>query len=49
VTTLAAAAGYRTASFRLWPPGSDFEPLMTLYLTDNTKPAEIRNARASAS
>ena len=29
------------------PPGSRFAPLMTLYLTDNTPPAEIAAARAS--
>ena len=29
------------------PAGADFEPLMTLYLTDNTSPAEIERARAS--
>lgn len=27
-------------------PGNDFEPLMTLYLTDNTRPAEIEKAKA---
>ncbi len=27
--------------------GADFTPLMTLYLTDNTPPAEIKKARAS--
>jgi dihydroorotase len=29
------------------PAGSDFQPLMTLYLTDNSRPEEIRRARAS--
>ncbi len=29
------------------PPGSGFQPLMTLYLTDNTPPAEIAAARAA--
>jgi dihydroorotase len=47
VTTVAAAAGYRDRIVSALPPGSDFEPLMTLYLTDNTKPAEIRKAKAS--
>jgi len=28
-------------------PGNGFEPLMTLYLTDNTRPAEIEKAKAS--
>jgi dihydroorotase len=27
--------------------GAEFEPLMTLYLTDNTQPAEIERAAAS--
>ena len=47
VTTVAAAAAYRDRIVSALPPGSDFEPLMTLYLTDNTKPAEIRKAKAS--
>jgi dihydroorotase len=47
VTTVAAAAGYRDRIISALPPGSDFEPLMTLYLTDNTKPAEIHKASAS--
>ena len=47
VTTVAAAAGYRERIVSALPPGSDFEPLMTLYLTDKTKPAEIRKAKAS--
>ena len=29
------------------PPGAAFEPLMTLYLTDDTPADEIRRARAS--
>jgi dihydroorotase len=29
---------------RALPPGSSFEPLMTLYLTDNTSPEEIKLA-----
>ena len=29
------------------PAGKRFEPLMTLYLTDNTSPAEINAAKAS--
>ncbi|MDI9654532.1 hypothetical protein QM306_40800, partial [Burkholderia cenocepacia] len=29
------------------PAGMTFEPLMTLYLTDNTPPDEIRRARES--
>ena len=47
VTTVAAAAAYRDRIVSALPRGSDFEPLMTIYLTDNTKPAEIRKASAS--
>ncbi len=47
VTMVAAAAGYRERIVSALPPGSDFEPLMTLYLTDNTRPAEVHKARAS--
>jgi dihydroorotase len=49
VTTTAQALAYRerilAARPRAGEPGSDFEPLMTLYLTDNTPPDEIRRAR----
>jgi len=51
VTTTAQALDYRArimAALRQALPGegqgSDFEPLMTLYLTDNTAPDEIRRA-----
>ena len=47
VTTVAAASGYRDRIVSALPSGSDFEPLMTLYLTDNTRPAEIHKAKAS--
>jgi dihydroorotase len=47
VTTVAAAAAYRDRIMSALPAGSDFEPLMTLYLTDHTRPAEIRRAKAS--
>jgi dihydroorotase len=47
VTTVAAAAEYRERILSALPIGSKFEPLMTLYLTDNTSPEEIRKARAS--
>ena len=46
VTTSAAAAGYRARILAALPPGATFEPLMTLYLTDRTTPAEIDRARA---
>jgi dihydroorotase len=47
VTTVAAAAAYRRRIVSALPSGSEFEPLMTLYLTDNTKAAEIFKAKAS--
>lgn len=47
VTTVAQAQAYRDRILAATPPGSGFEPLMTLYLTDNTPPAEIRRAAAS--
>jgi dihydroorotase len=47
VTTVSAAAAYRDRIVSVLPSGSDFEPLMTLYLTDNTRPAEIHRAKAS--
>ncbi len=47
VTTVAAAAAYRQRILDALPSGMAFEPLMTLYLTDNTSPDEIRRAAAS--
>lgn len=47
VTSVDDAIAYRERILSALPPGSGFEPLMTLYLTDNTKPAEIRKAKAS--
>ena len=44
VTTVAAAADYRERILAALPAGSAFEPLMTLYLTDNTPADEIRRA-----
>ena len=44
VTTVAAAAHYRQRILDALPAGTRFEPLMTLYLTDNTAPDEIRRA-----
>ena len=44
VTTTALAAEYRQRILDARPHGSDFEPLMTLYLTDNTSPDEIARA-----
>src|SRR5258707_9315381 len=45
VATTAAAAAYRDRILAALPAGAAFEPLMTLYLTDNTSPEEIRRAR----
>ena len=47
VTTTAAALAYRDRILAALPQGSDFKPLMTLYLTDNTPADEIRRAKAS--
>ena len=47
VTTTAHAQAYRERILAALPAGSSFEPLMTLYLTDNTPAEEIRRARAS--
>jgi dihydroorotase len=44
VTTTAAAVAYRARILAALPAGMRFEPLMTLYLTDNTAPDEIRRA-----
>ena len=45
VTTAAMATAYRARILAALPAGTAFEPLMTLYLTDHTLPAEIRRAR----
>ncbi|HJV25124.1 MAG TPA: dihydroorotase [Aromatoleum sp.] len=47
VTTTAQALEYRARINAAVPPGLKFEPLMSLYLTDNTAPDEIDRARAS--
>lgn len=47
VTTAAQAAEYRARILAALPAGAAFEPLMTLYLTDNTPPAEIARAKAA--
>ncbi|MFW5910169.1 MAG: dihydroorotase [Thiohalospira sp.] len=47
VTTTALATEYRERILAALPAGSDFQPLMTLYLTDNTEPAEIDRAADS--
>ena len=45
VTTAQQAAAYRDRILAAVPQGAAFEPLMTLYLTDNLPPDEIRRAR----
>ncbi len=47
VTTTAQAAAYRERILAAVPAAMKFEPLMTLYLTDNTTPQEIRAAKQS--
>ncbi|WP_374324505.1 dihydroorotase [Azonexus sp.] len=47
VTTVELAAAYRDRILAALPAGMAFTPLMTLYLTDNTQPAEIAKAAAS--
>lgn len=46
VTTVELAAAYRERVLAARPAGSAFQPLMTLYLTDNTSADEIRRAKA---
>ena len=45
VTTAAQALDYKQRILAAVPAGVAFEPLMTLYLTDNLAPAEIARAR----
>ena len=47
VTTTAQAEAYRARILAALPAGMSFEPLMTLYLTDNTSAEEIRRAKQS--
>jgi dihydroorotase len=47
IVTTAQAADYQARIIAALPAGSDFQPLMTLYLTDDTAPAEIITAKAS--
>jgi dihydroorotase len=47
VTHTALAAAYRQRILDALPAGSAFQPLMTLYLTDRTEPAEVDRAKAS--
>ena len=47
VTTVELARAYRERIVAALPRGADFQPLMTLYLTDATSPTEIERAKAS--
>jgi len=50
VVTTAQALAYRERIVAALPregPGSRFQPLMTLYLTDQTAPAEVQRAKAA--
>ena len=47
VTTAEQALAYKSRILAAVPPGMAFEPLMTLYLTDNLDPAEIARAKAA--
>jgi dihydroorotase len=47
VVSTKLALEYRQRIIRALPAGARFEPLMTLYLTDNTQPAELSRARES--
>lgn len=47
VVTTEQALAYRARILAALPEGSDFQPLMTLYLTDRTTPDEIARAKAS--
>ena len=47
ITTAAQAVAYRDRIRAAVPAGLSFEPLMTLYLTDNLAPEEIARAKAA--
>ena len=47
VVNTGLAQAYRDRIMKVLPKGSTFEPLMALYLTDNTAAAEIRRAKSS--
>ncbi|RVV99889.1 dihydroorotase [Mesobaculum littorinae] len=44
VVTAADAEAYRARILQAVPKGADFTPLMTLYLTETTDPADVRRA-----
>ena len=47
VVTAAQAASYRDRILAALPKGAEFQPLMTLYLTETTDPADVAAAAAS--
>ncbi|NPD15263.1 dihydroorotase [Xinfangfangia sp. D13-10-4-6] len=47
VVTAEQAAAYRDRILAALPEGADFQPLMTLYLTEDTDPADVAAAAAS--
>jgi dihydroorotase len=47
VTTAEAAVAYRDRIVEALPDGTDFTPLMTCYLTDNTDPDEVERGHAA--
>ncbi|XP_020573077.1 dihydroorotase, mitochondrial [Phalaenopsis equestris] len=47
ITTTAAAVAYRESILNVLPRDCGFDPMMTLYLTDDTSPEEIKLARSS--
>jgi dihydroorotase len=47
IATTEQALAYRERILEALPAGMQFEPLMVLYLTDNTSPEEIRRAKDS--
>ena len=47
VTTIETARGYRERILAALPPGVDFTPLMTCYLTDGTDPEEVARGFAA--
>ncbi len=48
ITTVEMAEAYRERIVEKLPEGSSFQPLMTLYLTDQTPPTEIEKAMESS-
>src|SRR5690606_33328428 len=48
VTTRAAASAYRERIMAALPPGANFTPLMTCYLTDSIDPSELERGFAAS-